>query len=101
MNANAKSIGGGKPAEKPVPPIVPGQEIFSPAQFRVLLGGISKSYYHELRAKGAFKHSRLGKGKQVVHTIEQYLEYKAYLNGEGVVRTSEIENWKAQKAASR
>jgi hypothetical protein len=99
-----RKVGGGKPAKakepKPVPPIVPGQEVFSPEQFRMLLGGISRSYYHELRAKGAFKFSRLGKGKQVVHTLAQYKDYVAYLNGEGVVGKSDIADWKREKQAA-
>lgn len=82
--------GGGKPAPwwEQVPPIVPGQEIYSAAQFRMLLGGISESYYHELRDKGLFKFSRMGKGRKVVHTRQQYLEYVAYLNGDGEVKVS-------------
>jgi hypothetical protein len=87
---------------KEAAPIVPGQEVFSPAQMRMLLGGICESSYFELRASGLLQFSRVDKGKQVVHTLQQYQAYVAYLNTEGAVATgSEIADWKAKKAASR
>jgi hypothetical protein len=105
MSRNSSSnFGGGEPAKatRPAPPIVPGQQVFSPAQMRQLLGGISESSYYELRAKGLLKFSRADKGKQALHTMDQYLEYVAYLNSEGQVQIgSEISDWKFKKAASR
>jgi hypothetical protein len=103
VSANGKNIGGGKPDSQwsQVPPIVPGQEIYTQEQFRLLLGGISESYYYELRdKKKLFKFSRLGKGLKVVHTRQQYLDYVEYLNTEGVVAPkSEIQEFKDKKAA--
>jgi len=69
-----------------VPPIVPGQQIFSPDQFRLLLGGISLATYYKLRNEGAIKFSRLERGASVVHTLEQYEDYVRYLNTKGEVK---------------
>jgi hypothetical protein len=68
-----------------VPPIVPGQRVFTPHQFRLLLGGISMPAYYRLREHGLIKFSRCERGHQVVHTLDQYEEYVEYLNTKGVV----------------
>ncbi len=71
-----------------VPPIVPDQKVFSPAQMRLLLGGISETSYYELRKAGRLKFSRVDKGRQVIHTLQQYLEFVALMNGEYEVQVS-------------
>ena len=81
-----------------VPPIVPGQRVFTPAQFRLLLGGISKELYYKLRRSGIIKFSRLERGSQAVHTLEQYEEYLEYLNHKGEVNRG---NRNSNGAASR
>jgi hypothetical protein len=68
-----------------VPSIVPGQEVFSPEQMRLLLGGISRASYFRIRKSGLLQFSRVEKGRQVVHTIDQYRAYIAYLNSKGEV----------------
>jgi hypothetical protein len=82
-------------------PIVPGQKVFGPEQMRLLLGGISRASYFRLRKSGLLRFSRIDRGRQAVHTIEQYEAYLAYLNGEGAVGgKSEIAEFKARKNAA-
>ena len=80
-----------------VPPIVPGQRVFTPDQFRLLLGGISKELYYKLRRGGLIKFSRLERGSQAVHTLEQYEEYLEYLNHKGEVNGNRNSNGNARQ----
>jgi hypothetical protein len=90
--------GGGLPAHtseerwwEQVPVIVPGQEIFTKDQVRLLLGGISDSTYYVISPRNpndgkrrnypVLKFSRLTPGGLVYHTREQVEEYKAQLSG--------------------
>ena len=83
MSSNGKNGNGVKWWDN-VPPIVPGQKIFSKDQMRLLLGGMSETSYYELRKAGRLKFSRVDKGRQVIHTLQQYLEFDALMNGEYV-----------------
>ena len=87
MSSNGKNGNGVKWWDN-VPPIVPGQKMFSKDQMRLLLGGMSETSYYELRKAGRLKFSRVDKGRQVIHTLKQYLEFDALMNGEYEVQVS-------------
>jgi hypothetical protein len=64
--------------------IAPGQRVFTPDQMRVLLGGIGKSAYYELRKSGRLRFTRLERGGKAVHTIKQYEDFVNLLDTEEV-----------------
>ena len=72
-----------------VPPIVPGQEVFSSGQMRLLLGGMSKENYDHIVKCDLLRSSRLSPTeKKIVHTIEQYRDYVQHLNDNTVPSVS-------------
>jgi len=62
--------------------------VFTAEQVRVRLGGISESYYYEIRSKGLLRFSRLLPGGKACHTPQQLRDYIEYLNGAGEVRVA-------------